>query len=327
MINLILELIGFIIVIIGALIIIADVKNESLTCCTIPLGFFALAFYIAGNTNGKLVILFIIVFIALILSYREGDLDFILEKIDTDDYTNTEIYDNTKHQYPQFEYNEELFDINRVGFNLLITGGMIEDYQARALIKLRSYGIFITDFNDLRYLGFNENQIILISKEFCISDTYKNQQFNYDPTIINKVINYKNVENNENIIEIKDNNNKIQKDKLKSQPEHPKENNENNNNKIRENNIDEVKPTIEIPKEKIDINKATKEELTKLPGINIILANKIIQMRQSGNYITSSDDLKEKLNLKDYQVNQLMNYIIITKIQTNSNVNGRKIDL
>jgi len=80
---------------------------------------------------------------------------------------------------------------------------------------------------------------------------------------------------------------------------------------------------------KIDINTANKEQLAKLPGINIILATKIIQMRESGNYINSTSDLKDMLNLKDYQINQLMEHALIKNqsIPKQSTFTGRRLDI
>lgn len=78
---------------------------------------------------------------------------------------------------------------------------------------------------------------------------------------------------------------------------------------------------------KLDINKASLNELKSLPGINLILAKKIIQLRDHGNYITSPTDLKHKLNLKSYQIEQIKPYIEITEEYRRKRSHGRKLDL
>ncbi|MDO5826241.1 MAG: helix-hairpin-helix domain-containing protein, partial [Methanosphaera sp.] len=75
----------------------------------------------------------------------------------------------------------------------------------------------------------------------------------------------------------------------------------------------------------IDINTATEDELKNLPGINVIKAKKIIQLRESGIYIKSWDDLQDKLNLKDYELEQIKAYAKIN-IQYSGN-HIRRLDL
>lgn len=65
-------------------------------------------------------------------------------------------------------------------------------------------------------------------------------------------------------------------------------------------------------KSKIDINTANEETLTKLPGINIIKAKKIIELRQKGYYIKSYNDLNSKLQLKPHQIAQIKEITIIS---------------
>lgn len=100
---------------------------------------------------------------------------------------------------------------------------------------------------------------------------------------------------------------------------------------IKENNLlENTSEDNSIPDrsiEKIDINTANKEELSKLPTINSIQVIKILQMRENGNYITSFDDLKNKLNIKEYQINQLKEYIIINIPSEDMTNQGRKLDI
>lgn len=80
----------------------------------------------------------------------------------------------------------------------------------------------------------------------------------------------------------------------------------------------------EIEVKAIDINKASAEEISQLPCITIIQAKKIIQLRQSGRTIKSIDELKDVLELKDYQIEQIKKYIILSD---NAAKNQRKLDL
>ena len=96
-------------------------------------------------------------------------------------------------------------------------------------------------------------------------------------------------------------------------------NNNNSNNNNRRQNNQNIK--------KIDINTAGIDEIKKLPGIGLISAKKLIQMRENGNYVESLNDLENKLNLKPYQVEQLKPYLTISKIKTKKTSYSRKVDL
>ena len=58
-------------------------------------------------------------------------------------------------------------------------------------------------------------------------------------------------------------------------------------------------------KKKIEINTADLEELTSTTTLSIIQAKKILQLRDNGHYVDSYDDLREMLNLKEYQVMEI----------------------
>ena len=77
-----------------------------------------------------------------------------------------------------------------------------------------------------------------------------------------------------------------------------------NNNNTRPNNQN-IK--------KININTTEIDEIKNLPGIGLISAKKLIQMRENGNYVKSWNDLENKLNLKPYKLDQLKPYIIISE--------------
>lgn len=60
----------------------------------------------------------------------------------------------------------------------------------------------------------------------------------------------------------------------------------------------------------LEINMATAEEISQLPGFNMELANKIISLRKSGIYIHSLDDLYEKLDLNSEDIEIIKENVI-----------------
>ena len=88
---------------------------------------------------------------------------------------------------------------------------------------------------------------------------------------------------------------------------------------------DDLKEDV-TPVEKVDINTACLEELTSVVGINIIQARKILQLRDAGYYMDSYDDLKAKLNLKDYQVKEIEEKTTITRVPRKQH-RGRRLDI
>ena len=78
--------------------------------------------------------------------------------------------------------------------------------------------------------------------------------------------------------------------------------------------------------EKIDINTANENELKNIPGINLIKAKKIIDLRNQGEYITSFKDLEIKLNINTSQINQIKDVIVISK-QKKKNIRVRLLDI
>ena len=308
----ILEIIGLIIIIIAILLVIGSFDNDTVTCCTIPIGIFIIILYVASNGAGKLLIFTLTIIITGIIYHLTSD--------NTDTETNNnydrQIENTTQERYPEYNDGYNLYDINTANFRFLVDNGIISDSQAKGIIHLRDYNIYITDFNDLKYLGFNRRQISAIKGEYHISPYHQSQQFNYNKNIIDTVMKLddnKPKPSNNNIIKHDDWNHSDNRPK----PTPPKQED------IKPN----IKPTIEKPKQKIDINTATRDEISKLPGINIMHVNKIMQMRENGNYITSTNDLKDKLNLKDYQINHLMDYIVITGTDGREVNCGRKVDL
>ena len=79
---------------------------------------------------------------------------------------------------------------------------------------------------------------------------------------------------------------------------------------------------------KIDINLATDSQLATLPGINIILAKKIIEHRNLNGYFKTIDEFLNVANLKPHFVQKVKNSIIIKSIKPNNDLdnNERIID-
>ena len=100
------------------------------------------------------------------------------------------------------------------------------------------------------------------------------------------------------------------------------ENNEKDINKISEEYITknsglETENTIEDTKkekeEKLDINKATQEELETLSGIGPSTANKIIQYRKDNGNFKNIEDLKNVNGIGESKYNEIKEKIIVKK--------------
>lgn len=61
----------------------------------------------------------------------------------------------------------------------------------------------------------------------------------------------------------------------------------------------------------LDINSATAEEIAKLPGINIVLAKRIVKYRDLKGIITSKEELYREFNIKAHFQNELNRCIIL----------------
>lgn len=103
-------------------------------------------------------------------------------------------------------------------------------------------------------------------------------------------------------------------------------------NKEEENTTEEPVNTLNDEKssrqsDKININTAGVDELKKIPGFNLDIINKLLQLRRNGTYIKSFDDLEHKLGIKSYHVSLIMDYVIIGNEGDNDLSGGRFIDL
>ncbi|MEN6292689.1 MAG: helix-hairpin-helix domain-containing protein [Methanobacterium sp.] len=86
------------------------------------------------------------------------------------------------------------------------------------------------------------------------------------------------------------------------------------------------------PSKLVDINKDPEEEIAELPGIGIILAKKVIEIRQS-NPFKSVDELGEALGLKPHMIERIKPLIVINtrfqkedENQLESLESGRMVD-
>ena len=100
------------------------------------------------------------------------------------------------------------------------------------------------------------------------------------------------------------------------------ENNEKDINKISEEYITKnsgleteniIEDTSKEKEEKIDINKATQEELETLSGIGPSTANKIVQYRKDNGNFKSIEDIKNVNGIGESKYNEIKEKIIVKK--------------
>lgn len=78
--------------------------------------------------------------------------------------------------------------------------------------------------------------------------------------------------------------------------------------------------SVDVPSEPVDINTASEEELSSIPGFNLIIAKRIIELRND-HKITSAEELGNELNLKPHVVNNLRKYASFDNSQIIDEVN------
>ncbi len=76
-----------------------------------------------------------------------------------------------------------------------------------------------------------------------------------------------------------------------------------------------------------EINKASVDEISKLPGFDRELARKVMELRVSGIYLDSLDDMSQKLNLSPEQVGLLKSYFNYDDKNEKNSSNQRRLDL
>ena len=84
------------------------------------------------------------------------------------------------------------------------------------------------------------------------------------------------------------------------------------------------------PIEKLDVNNCSEIELTALPGINIVMAKKLIKKREEIGGFKKIDDVFLFLHLKEHMINQLRILICVNKMKGSLNLkrfSERQVDL
>lgn len=96
---------------------------------------------------------------------------------------------------------------------------------------------------------------------------------------------------------------------------------------VKTEQADEVEP---VSGEKVDINSASANELSTLPGVNIVGAKKIVEYRNLNGLFTSEDEFIKAANVKEHFIPKIKSMIIIGKSQQIQNVadtdGGRVVD-
>ena len=69
-----------------------------------------------------------------------------------------------------------------------------------------------------------------------------------------------------------------------------------------------------------DINKACENELKQLPGISTLLPIRLFRWKKAIYYINFFDQMQNKLNLKDCQLEELKEYVTISDNAINTTV-------
>jgi len=100
-------------------------------------------------------------------------------------------------------------------------------------------------------------------------------------------------------------------------------------NFIKESSYNTEITQVEPPqvRKKIQINKATEEEIKSVPGIRLVHAKRIIQLRRYNTYINSFSDFKDKIGIDEEQINQLRKYVIIDTVERKYAKFGRMLDI
>ena len=81
------------------------------------------------------------------------------------------------------------------------------------------------------------------------------------------------------------------------------------------------------PSSIIDVNNASEETLSELPGVSLILAKKVVQLRNSGVYFESAEDFGEALGLKPHIITRIKPLIVVTPHKETPMHKRRRIDI
>jgi DNA uptake protein ComE-like DNA-binding protein len=86
----------------------------------------------------------------------------------------------------------------------------------------------------------------------------------------------------------------------------------------------------DFPSKSVDINNDPEDLLSELPGVSVILAKKIIQLRRSGVYFDSAEDFGEALGLKPHIVEEIKFFIVVNPVGDEIKITknkGRIVDI
>ena len=79
--------------------------------------------------------------------------------------------------------------------------------------------------------------------------------------------------------------------------------------------VQEVQPSVVDLSERIDVNSATADEIASLPGINVIMAKKIVEYRNLNGSFKSEDEFLKIAGVKNIFVNKIKSMIIINETE------------
>lgn len=359
----ILEAIGAIIIFLETLMIIGSRLPDKYDICAIPILIFTMLFYLIFNNGVRLLLLLIFTLISAYLAknydenqddnnnnsnynqntsynnntnrtyrfnnnnnynnnrYNNNYYDHIMDEYSPKEKiklpsnpkpTHTNPFKDNVNLHKKFPYKGKKTNINTADYNQLCTLPHIGDNRAKRIIEYRS-NKKIESINELAFVAsLAKTEANDLTERVIYNTETVNNSDNSDETL-NRILD----EIRNERAELKKERDELDKrieEKLNVPYEdtNPQQDNDNNQDIPREFTV-------------IDINTATEEQLKELPSINIIKAKKIIQLRDAGVYIKSFDDLQEKLNLKDYELEQIRPLVKINIIDTSNS--GRRLDL
>ncbi|MBQ6220335.1 MAG: helix-hairpin-helix domain-containing protein [Methanosphaera sp.] len=292
----ILEIIGVLIILIGTFNIIKAMKldkDDNADCCcgTIVL---IIAFSFYGFLPNVLRFLVVVIFLIIIIILNYDSISKLFDSTN-DSTTNKEktSYPEKKYKIPKIKRNPNPIDLNTASYQELHDINGISKASAERIINVRRRRSRIKSFDELNTIYHISNDEIKILKQNTFISNEKSEEKTKNTEKKYKKPN----ENNYKKL------NKVKNDFLKKDKKKP-----NQKDSIVEK--EKHNPDHYVGK-RLDINKATLNELKSVPNLTVVEANKIIQLRKKGENIKSYDDLKQKLYITTNNLNKLREYIYI----------------
>jgi len=313
----VLEIIGFILAILGVILFImsySDEGDDSIRCCCgLILVIFVTYLYGHFGIIGRVIILLVLYSLyfanepeklSKIIDTIDKFINWIdnLSKKDEDNSNNAKIEETNEIQkYNNINYKKNnevkdkshyyynLLDINKATKEELMTIGGITPDMAQKIINLRRKGKYITTYSELKpLLNLSSDEYVKILRNIHISEDLKKEEPKKQNT----------------------HKKPVKKENSKPKQKNKKTLSSNKNKKTPQQKQKEIK--------KVDINKANYSDINGIPGLTSLMASKIIKLRTQGRYIKSFDDLKNVLDLSQFQLDQIKQYIKITYDSKNS---------